>query len=117
MTAPKTPLEPPFNFDEEDLKLCVVMLNTIEEYRTTHRGTPMKDYELAKMSFHKLLQPTFERIAQEEPERLANMLTPEQRLAGITPEQLAKLLTPEQLMETLEALPPETREQIKQRLH
>ena len=56
----------------------------------------MKDYELAKMSLAELLLPTVERLAQEEPEKLAKMLTPEQRVAGLTPEQLAKVLTPEQ---------------------
>jgi len=60
----------------------------------------MKDYELAKISLEELLQPAVERRLQE--------LTPEQRIAGLTPEQLAK---------ALEALPPEVREQIKQRLH
>ena len=95
----------------------------------------MKDYELAKMSLSELLLPVFERMAQEEPQKLAKMLppeqrvagltpeqlatvlTPDQRVAGLTPEQLATVLTPDQLTKTLEALPPELREQIKQRLH
>ncbi|HZF48016.1 MAG TPA: hypothetical protein VE093_05170 [Polyangiaceae bacterium] len=68
----------------------------------------MKDYELAKMSLSELLLPIFERMAQEEPEKLAKMLPPE---------QLVKALTPEQLVKAVEALPPELKEQIKQRLH
>ena len=68
----------------------------------------MKDYELAKMSLSELLLPIFERMAQEEPQKLAKMLPPE---------QLVKALTPEQVTEILEALPSEVREQIKQRLH
>jgi hypothetical protein len=35
---------------------------------------------------------------------------------ALTPEQLLAGLTPEQLAEALDALPPEVREQIKQRL-
>ena len=86
----------------------------------------MKDYELAKMSLAELLQPAFERMAQEEPEKLARMippeqlakaLTPEQRVAGLTPKQLAMTLTPDQLTEMLDALPPEVREQLKRQLH
>ena len=95
----------------------------------------MKDYELAKMSLSELLLPVVERMAQEEPQKLAKMippeqrvagLTPEQRVAGLTPEQLAAGLTPEQLAKiltsddlakALEALPTEVKEQIKQRLH
>ena len=69
----------------------------------------MKDYELAKISLEELLQPAVERRLQE--------LTPEQRVAGLTPEQLAKALTHEQLTEMLEALPPQVRKLIKQRLH
>ena len=59
----------------------------------------MKDYELAKMSLSELLLPIFERMAQEEPQKLA------------------KMLPPEQLVKAVEALPPELKEQIKQRLH
>jgi hypothetical protein len=33
------------------------------------------------------------------------------------PATLAKMLTPEQLTKMLESLPPDVREQIKQRLH
>jgi hypothetical protein len=78
----------------------------------------MKDYELAKISLDELLQPAVERRLQElPPEQRVAGLTPEQRVAGLTPTQLAKTLTPEQLTEMLEALPPEVREQIKQRLH
>jgi len=86
----------------------------------------MKDYELAKMSLAELLQPTLERMAEEEPEklgklltpeRLARALTPEQIAGALTPEQHAKALTPERLMEFLQALPPELREQIKRHLH
>ena len=77
----------------------------------------MKDYELAKMSLSELLLPIFERMAQEEPQKLAKMLTPEQLVKALTPEQRLAGLTPEQLAEALDALPPEVREQIKQRLH
>ena len=104
----------------------------------------MKDYELAKMSLAELLQPTLERMAEEEPEKLGKLLTPErlaraltpeqiagaltpEQIAGaltpeqivgaLTPEQHAKALTPERLMEFLQALPPELREQIKRQLH
>jgi Mg/Co/Ni transporter MgtE len=86
----------------------------------------MKDYELAKISLEELLLPAFERMAKEEPEKLARMLPPEQLAKALppeqlakafTPEQLAKAFTPEQLTKILEALPPEVREQIKQRLH
>ena len=77
----------------------------------------MKDYELAKMSLSELLLPVVERMAQEEPQKLAKMITPEQRVAGLTPEQLAKILTSDDLAKALEALPTEVKEQIKQRLH
>ena len=86
----------------------------------------MKDYQLAKMSLSELLLPVVERMAQEEPQKLAKMitpeqrvagLTPEQRVAGLTPEQLAKILASDELAKALEALPPEVKEQIKQRLH
>jgi hypothetical protein len=95
----------------------------------------MKDYELAKMSLAELLQPTLERMAEEEPEKLGKLLTPErlaraltpEQIAGaltpeqivgaLTPEQHAKALTPERLTEFLQALPPELREQIKRQLH
>ena len=68
----------------------------------------MKDYELAKMSLSELLLPVVERMAQEEPEKLAKMLPPE---------QLVKILTSDEFAKTLEALPPEVKEQIKRRLH
>jgi hypothetical protein len=103
--------------DEEARKVYALLQNQVEQFRKLRGETAMKDYELAKMSLAELLQPTVERLAQEEPEKLAKMLTPEQRVAGLTPEQLAKMLTPEQLTKTLEALPPEIKEQIKQRLH
>ena len=95
----------------------------------------MKDYELAKMSLSELLLPVVERMAQEEPQKLAKMIPPEQLVKALTPEQLVKALTSEQLVKaltseqlvkaltsdelakTLEALPPEVKEQIKQRLH
>ncbi len=86
----------------------------------------MKDYELAKMSLSELLLPVVERMAQEEPQKLARMIPPEQLVKALTPEQLVKALTPEQrlagltpeqLAEALDALPLEVREQIKQRLH
>ncbi|HZF50914.1 MAG TPA: hypothetical protein VE093_19780 [Polyangiaceae bacterium] len=87
----------------------------------------MKDYELAKMSLSELLLPVVERMAQEEPQKLAKMIPPEQLMKALTPEQvvsmlppeqLAKILTREQLAKTLEAaLPPDVWEQIKQRLH
>jgi hypothetical protein len=77
----------------------------------------MKDYELAKISLEELLLPAFERMAQEEPEKLARMLPPEQLAKALPPEQRLAGLTPEQLAEALDALPPEVREQIKQRLH
>src|SRR5262245_57611210 len=95
----------------------------------------MKDYELAKISFAELLRPHFERLAEEEPETLAKMFPPEQIVKALTPEQIVKALTPEQIVKaltpeqiadiltseelakTLEALPPEIKEQIKQRLH
>ncbi|HZF50915.1 MAG TPA: hypothetical protein VE093_19785 [Polyangiaceae bacterium] len=76
----------------------------------------MKDYELAKMSLSELLLPVVERMAQEEPQKLAKMIPPEQIVKALTPEQLLAGLTPEQLAEALDALPPEVREQIKQRL-
>jgi len=36
----------------------------------------MKDYELAKMSLSELLLPVVERMAQEEPQKLAKMIPP-----------------------------------------
>ena len=77
----------------------------------------MKDYELAKMSLAELLQPTLERMAEEEPEKLGKLLTPDRLARALTPEQIAGALTPERLMEFLQALPPELREQIKRQLH
>ena len=77
----------------------------------------MKDYELAKMSMAELMQPTLERMVEEEPQKLARMIPPEELAKALTPEQLAKALTPEQLTEFLDALPLEMREQIKRRLH
>ena len=97
--------------------MYTLLLNQVEQFRKIRGEAAMKDYELAKMSLSELLLPVFERMAQEEPQKLAKMLPPDQRVAGLTPEQLATVLTPEQLTKTLEALPPEIREQIKQRLH
>jgi hypothetical protein len=92
-----------------------------EQFRKIRGDTAMKDYELAKMSLAELLQPTVERMADEEPEKLGKMFKPAQLAKMFKPAQLAKVLTealtPEQLTEMLEALPPEVREQIKQRLH
>jgi hypothetical protein len=85
-----------------------LLQNQVEQFRKIRGATAMKDYELAKMSLDELLDPIMERRAREEPEKVAKMLTPEQRVAGLTPEQLA---------DALEALPAEVREQIKQRLH
>jgi hypothetical protein len=102
--------------DEEARRVYALLQNQVEQFRKSRGETAMKDYELAKMSLSELLQPTVERLAQEEPEKLAKMLTPEQRVAGLTPEQRVAGLTPEQLTKMLEALPPEIKEQIKQRL-
>jgi hypothetical protein len=85
--------------DEESRKMYALLQNQVEQFRKIRGETAMKDYELAKMSLEELLQPTIERMAEEEPQKLA------------------KILTPEQLTKILEALPPEVREQIKQRLH
>lgn len=96
------------------------------QFRKRRGATTMKDYELAQLSLKELLMPTLERMAEEEPEKLAKMIPPEQRIAGLTPEQrLAGLppeqrlagLTPEQLAQMVDALPPDVREQIKRRLH
>jgi hypothetical protein len=113
--------------DEEARKLYTLLLNQIEQFRKLRGEAAMKDYELAKMSLSELLLPIFERMAQEEPQKLAKMLPPEQLVKALTPEQvvsmlppeqLAKILTREQLAKTLEAaLPPDVWEQIKQRLH
>jgi hypothetical protein len=103
--------------DEEARKMYTLLLNQVEQFRRIRGETAMKDYELAKMSLSELLLPVFERMAQEEPEKLARMLTPEQLAKALTPEQRLAGLTHEQLAEALEALPPEVREQIKQRLH
>jgi len=115
--------------------LYALLQNQVEQFRKSRGEGAMKDYELAKMSLAELLQPTVERMADEEPERLAKlltperlakmltpetlakMLTPEQRVAGLTPEQLATMLTSDDLAEKLEALPPEIKEKLKQRLH
>jgi hypothetical protein len=86
--------------DEETRKVYALLQNQVEQFRRIRGATAMKDYELAKMSLDELLAPIVER-----------------RLREATPEQLAKMLTPEQLTKTLEALPPEVREQIKRRLH
>ena len=112
--------------DEEARKMYTLLLNQVEQFRKFRGETAMKDYELAKMSLSELLLPVVERMAQEEPQKLAKMippeqrvagLTPEQRVAGLTPEQLAKILASDELAKALEALPPEVKEQIKQRLH
>jgi hypothetical protein len=103
--------------DEEARKVYALLQNQVEQFRKLRGDTAMKDYELAKISLAELLQPAFERMAQEEPEKLARMLPPEQLAKALTPEQRLAGLTPEQLAEALEALPPEVREQIKQRLH
>ena len=107
--------------DEEARKMYTLLLNQVEQFRRIRGEAAMKDYELAKMSLSELLLPIFERMAQEEPEKLARMLPPEQLAKALTPEQLAgmltTMLTTEQLTKTLEALPPEIKEQIKQRLH
>jgi hypothetical protein len=103
--------------DEEARRVYALLQNQVEQFRKSRGEMAMKDYELMKMSLAELLQPTVERLAQEEPEKLARMLPPEQRVAGLTPEQRIAGLTPEQLTEMLEALPPEVRDQIKQRLH
>jgi hypothetical protein len=112
--------------DEEVQMLYALLQNQVEQFRKSRGEGAMKDYELAKMSLAELLGPTVERMADEEPERLAKiltperlakMLTPEQRVAGLTPEQFATMLTSDDLAEKLEALPPEIKEKLKQRLH
>lgn len=113
--------------DEEARKVYSLLLNQVEQFRKIRGEVVMKDYELAKISLDELLQPAVERRLQEltleertaglTPEQRTAGLTPEQLVARLTPEQLAKTLTPEQVTKMLEALPPEVREQIKQRLH
>jgi hypothetical protein len=103
--------------DKEERKVYALLQNQVEQFRKIRGETAMKDYELAKISLEELLLPAVERMAQEEPEKLARMLPPEQLVKALTPEQRLAGLTPEQLAEALEALPPEVREQIKQRLH
>jgi hypothetical protein len=122
--------------DEETRKVYTLLQSQVEQFRRIRGAEAMKDYELAKISLKELLWPAVERLAREEPgklarilppeelakaltpEELAKALTPEQRVAGLTPEQRVAGLTPEQLAKTLEAaLPPELWEQIKQRLH
>jgi len=121
--------------DEETRRMYALLHNQIEQFRKIRGAIAMKDYKLAKMSISELLQPTLERMAEEEPEKLgklltperlaraltpeqiAKALTPEQHAKALTPEQLAKVLTPEQLTEFLQALPPELRDQIKRQLH
>jgi hypothetical protein len=121
--------------DEETRRVYALLQNQVEQFRKIRGAMAMKDYELAKMSLAELLQPTLERMAEEEPEKLgklltpdrlaraltpeqiAGALTPEQIAGALTPEQHAKALTPERLMEFLQALPPELREQIKRQLH
>jgi hypothetical protein len=115
MTEPETPMEFPPDLNEEDLRLFVLMLNRVEQYRKIH-GEALRDYKLVKMRLSELLLTSFERMAREKPERLAKMLPSEQLVKELTPEQLAKALTPEQLTEMFEALPLEIGEQIKQRL-
>ncbi len=94
--------------DEEARKMYTLLLNQVEQFRKIRGEAAMKDYELAKMSLSELLLPVVERMAQEEPEKLAKMLPPE---------QLVKILTSDEFAKTLEALPPEVKEQIKRRLH
>jgi hypothetical protein len=103
--------------DEEARKMYTLLLNQVEQFRRMRGETAMKDYELAKMSLAELLQPAFERMAQEEPERLAKMIPPEHLVKALTREQLATMLTSDELAEKFEALPPETKEKIRQRLH
>jgi hypothetical protein len=85
-----------------------LLQNQVEQFRKMRGDVAMKDYELAKISLAELLRPVVERLADEEPEKLAKMLNAE---------RLAKMLTSDELAKTLEALPPEVKEQIKQRLH
>jgi hypothetical protein len=98
--------------DQEERKVYALLQNQVEQFRKIRGETAMKDYELAKMSLAELLRPTVERMADEEPETLGKMFKPAQLARMLT-----TALTPEQLTEMLEALPPEVREQIKQRLH
>jgi hypothetical protein len=74
----------------------------------------MKYYEMMQKSLEELMEPVLEAMPAEQ--RLRG-LTPEQRLQGLTPEQRLQGLTPEQLAATIDALPAELREQLKQRLH
>lgn len=107
--------------DEEGKRVYATLQNQVEQFRKSHGAMTMKDYELMQMSMAELarfLTPTFERLAREEPQKLASMLTPEELAGALTPEQLAKVLTPEQRAKTLEALlPPDVWEQVKHRLH
>ena len=103
--------------DEETRRVYALLQNQVEQFRRIRGATAMKDYELMKMSMEELLRPAFERMAEEEPEKLARMLPPEALAKALTLEQRLAGLTPEQLTELLEALPPEVREQIKRRLH
>ena len=112
--------------DEDARRVYALLWNQVEQFRKIRGATAMKDYELAKMSMAELMQPTLERMVEEEPQKLARMippeelvkaLTPEELAKALTPEQLAKALTPEQLTKVFDALPPDVREQIMRRRH
>jgi hypothetical protein len=112
--------------DEEGRRVYSLLRDQVEQFRKIRGATAMKDYEIMQMSWEELFGPILERMARDRPEQLAKILTPEllaqtlppEHLAqALPPEHLAQALTPEQLLKTLEALPPEVREQIKQRLH
>jgi hypothetical protein len=106
--------------DEEGKRVYALLQNQVEQFRKIHGAAAMKLHELMQMSMEEvdaLVEPTLERLAREQPEKLAKALTPEQLAKALTPEQLAKALTPEQRAKTLEALlPPDVWEQIKPRL-
>ncbi len=112
--------------DEETRKVYALLQNQVEQFRKMRGDMAMKDYELAKISLAELLRPTIERLAEEEPEKLAKMLnleklakmlTSDELAKMLTSDKLARMLTSDELAKTLEALPPEVKEQIKQRLH
>jgi hypothetical protein len=118
--------------DEEARRVYTLLQAQVEQFRKARGPAAMKYYEMMQKSLEELMEPVLEAMPVEKrlrglaPEQLRERLTPEQRLQGLTPEQrlhgltpdqLREGLTPEQLAATIDALPPEVREQLKRRLH
>lgn len=92
--------------DPEERRVYTALYEQVEQFRRNRGPMAMKDYEEAKEIHDELLDRYFEKMPPEKvAQKVAQKLTPEQRLAGLTPDEI------------LNALTPEAREQLAKKLH